>query len=567
MALRWALDPTATLTHADWPIARDADTPGESDSVVVTFSLDAGGRAESAIRTIRRIGPRTGRAHYQLKSRTPVEEKLKKANVPKIREELTLVPYGEKYTEPGKIDRTKILALRDEYLREHNASIVWTDEWEDLDSAPEGLPVVLLIPAVLDLADFTGERSKSAFRQIIAHRLKHHLMSQQEVQDAVSTLQTAFAKLNATAVSEDGNPLTVIQNELAGALSDWQVRFKIDVGALSPPDLSSFIEPATSVFVDDGAMTSANSKGHGLQRAMLLELIRFEARMSSVRGAEKQPPMVLLVEEPEIYLHPQKQRSQARKLREIANSPSHQVLLTTHSPYFVDLANPRGIVRVSKPASLETRTQQISADLFTGDHADSNKRAFNMAYWFSQGRAEMLFARRIAFVEGPTEMALFPLLAEKLGVFDESVTLIDCASKDNLPLYCEVADLFGLDYVVVHDEDPVPPALQALADADFADSCCSTQRDRKKAEHRSKSRSTATNAAIFAAAKGRRVVVFSPDIEAEAGISRAQGSKKSKQMAAVERFQDVSATDIPESIREVVRAIYGISEAAVEVGG
>ena len=52
--------------------------------------------------------------------------------------------------------------------------------------------------------------------------------------------------------------------------------------------------------------------------------------------------LVLVIEEPESHLHPIAQRWLAEKVRDL-HGDAVQVIVTTHSPAFVDLANPGGI--------------------------------------------------------------------------------------------------------------------------------------------------------------------------------------------------------------------------------
>ena len=70
----------------------------------------------------------------------------------------------------------------------------------------------------------------------------------------------------------------------------------------------------------------------------------------------------------------------------------------------------------------------LADDLFPGDDGKDRKARFNMAHWINPERAEMFFARRAVFVEGPTERVILPYLAKRLGVLDPEVSIIDCGS-------------------------------------------------------------------------------------------------------------------------------------------
>jgi len=73
------------------------------------------------------------------------------------------------------------------------------------------------------------------------------------------------------------------------------------------------------------------------------------------------PPRVLLVEEPENGIHPKRLRDILTILRELIGEQSHtQVLLTTHSPYVVDLFEPEEVTLCTKLDNGEVKTTRLS---------------------------------------------------------------------------------------------------------------------------------------------------------------------------------------------------------------
>jgi hypothetical protein len=86
---------------------------------------------------------------------------------------------------------------------------------------------------------------------------------------------------------------------------------------------------SATVIVDDGTPTELNYKGDGVQSLAALALMR-HASESSARGRT----FVIVVEEPESHLHPKAMHSLKSVLNEL--SKNHQLVLTTHSPLFVD---------------------------------------------------------------------------------------------------------------------------------------------------------------------------------------------------------------------------------------
>jgi predicted ATPase len=74
-----------------------------------------------------------------------------------------------------------------------------------------------------------------------------------------------------------------------------------------------------------------------------------------------QPPRVLLVEEPENGVHPKRLRDVLTVLRELVREQSHtQIVLTTHSPYVVDLFSPDEVTLCTMQNNGEVKTTRLS---------------------------------------------------------------------------------------------------------------------------------------------------------------------------------------------------------------
>lgn len=74
-----------------------------------------------------------------------------------------------------------------------------------------------------------------------------------------------------------------------------------------------------------------------------------------------QPPRLLLVEEPENGIHPKRLRDILTVLRELVGEQSHtQIVLTTHSPYVVDLFEPEEVTLCTKLDNGEIKTTRLS---------------------------------------------------------------------------------------------------------------------------------------------------------------------------------------------------------------
>ncbi len=122
----------------------------------------------------------------------------------------------------------------------------------------------------------------------------------------------------------------------------------------------------------------------------------------AMKLATSQPGTVLLVDEPEISLHPQAQRALMRALRTL----DVQMLVATHSGTLLDRADPRRVVRLRRtPAGIELASPSTLSD------DDARK----LARFTSPQTAEAFFARAVILVEGLSDQIVLEVLAERQG--------------------------------------------------------------------------------------------------------------------------------------------------------
>jgi putative ATP-dependent endonuclease of OLD family len=149
--------------------------------------------------------------------------------------------------------------------------------------------------------------------------------------------------------------------------------------------------------------------GSGAQRAIEIALICYLAKVAA--GAEVNcARKLLLIDEPELYLHPQGVRRVRQALATLATK-SFQVVFSTHSPLMLDRANAAHtvIVRKEPAAGAVTRKplQQAVRDALA--EAESQSRVL-----FELGNvADIYFAERVVICEGKTDRRILPLAYER----------------------------------------------------------------------------------------------------------------------------------------------------------
>ena len=490
----------------------------------------------------------------------PEYEWLRADNAGKFtsRSKIQATPLCDLVPESGRITKAIVEGAQQDYIDKHREDIQFK---RNLESGPllgqknvagGVLPEFYLIPAVRDLSDEIKVRSTTTFGRLMTRAVRDMAERDQRFIDARIQLKELVDSLNERDASKySTNELFALERGIEQELVDWSVKVNIEV---TPPELEKLFELGTDIHLDDGVRTTADRKGHGLQRAMIFALLRsWAATLQSERSAtaangvsprRESDSVIFAMEEPELFLHPHAQRRLSAALREISETAEHQVFLCTHSTHFVDLSHYKDIAIIKKSgSSSNTQVRQCTEELFGGDDLHDKKKRFQMAQWINPERGEIFFARRVVFVEGETEKVLIPFLSKQIGVFDPSVSVIDCGSKHNLPLYIAIANAFEMSYLVVHDEDPLPATIPG-----------DWNRDKKL----SKRRTFELNQKISEMVKLQfgAIEMMCPDLETAGGVSRSQGDRKGKPLAALEHFDGISLDEIPRALTDLVIAAY-----------
>lgn len=172
---------------------------------------------------------------------------------------------------------------------------------------------------------------------------------------------------------------------------------------------------------------------------------------------------VLVIDEPEANLHPLAQQWLATRLNRLA-APGLQVVVTTHSPHFVDLAKPENLVMVSKGQDGATRVVQRSLDelkaylVERGADPDRTQPETVGQFYAAGATTEIVsgfFARRCVLVEGRTESLALPelLRARGLDVLKEGIAVVPVEGIGNVAKWHRLYTALGIECFCVFDTD------------------------------------------------------------------------------------------------------------------
>ncbi len=156
---------------------------------------------------------------------------------------------------------------------------------------------------------------------------------------------------------------------------------------------------------------------------------------------------IILFEDPELYLYPQKERELYNYFIKLSNRGA-SIYLKTSSSCFLGLKQYKSICIIKKVDN-EVTPFQTNKNIFRGDEI----KAFNMNYWINPDRAELFFAKKVILVEGQTDKIVISYLAKSLGIFKYDYSIIECGSKSTIPQFISLLNSFNIPYTAIYDKD------------------------------------------------------------------------------------------------------------------
>ena len=186
----------------------------------------------------------------------------------------------------------------------------------------------------------------------------------------------------------------------------------------------------------------------GLYRSLVFEIFCALAQHSKNMERSILENTLILFEEPELYLHPQKQKELFSNIY-ILTKLGAQIYVATHSNNFINLHMYKSICIVRKNRESGSKVFQFKGYLFSGDEIKN----FNMNYWINPDRSELFFAKKVILVEGQTDKIVLGYLSKRLGIYKYDYSILECGSKSLIPQFIKLLNVFKIPYVAVYDRD------------------------------------------------------------------------------------------------------------------
>ncbi|WP_128476123.1 ATP-dependent nuclease [Halorussus pelagicus] len=154
---------------------------------------------------------------------------------------------------------------------------------------------------------------------------------------------------------------------------------------------------------------------------------------------------LLMIEEPELHLHPEAEREVYEMITEVA-SESTQIIVATHSNVFVDESNISNIIRAERNRTTEFRS--ISSE-------DIHEELLDLGY----SQSGLLQSEGVIFVEGKSDKMVILAIAKNLGYDfnDLGITLIPLEGESKMRTHgrslVKTLYAFGIPYRFLVDSD------------------------------------------------------------------------------------------------------------------
>lgn len=321
------------------------------------------------------------------------------------------------------------------------------------------------VPAVRDLTLETADNKSSALGSLLNILVTDRVEQRVELKQLREEVRERYKQIFS---SQNQAELRELANEVTRRLVDYHLGSEVRLGwrQVAPPEIA--LPPVETFLMEDGFSGDVGRKGHGLQRAMILALLQARATVGTT--APTQRALLLAIEEPELYQHPMQCRQWMKVLRGITGTGGTQVIFTTHSPHFVDLAWFDQIRIVQKTATVGgapwvTTTRSASLGRVAEALAAASGRTvadFTAATLRARARPVMtalvnegFFARVVVLVEGGTEVGLLQEVARRRSAEWEAkgVAVIDAGGKANLDRPLVIFRELGIPTYVLFDGD------------------------------------------------------------------------------------------------------------------
>lgn len=348
----------------------------------------------------------------------------------------------------------------------------------------------LFIPAVREASDDAAEGRGSVLTELMDMVVRSVVANK----DTVKKLREETQKRYEDIMQPENLPeLQGLSSQLSKTLQAFVPNAAVDLRWLPLDKINIEMPKADVKLVEDRYATAVHRTGHGLQRAFILTMLQhLVMAQSSINNKLTEPHkvtpepvpaakvslpnLVLAIEEPELYQHPNRQRHLANIFLRLAQGSTPgvaektQIIYATHSPLFVGLDRFNQIRLLRKTTNgdnnpkvtkvIGTTLDKIAEKLWEVNGKKETKYTGKtlihrlhsiMTPWINEG----FFADTVVLVEGEDDYAAIMGMARTMNCDLDSmgVSVIPVSGKSSLDRPAVIFKEFGIPVYILWDGD------------------------------------------------------------------------------------------------------------------
>jgi Predicted ATP-dependent endonuclease of the OLD family len=331
----------------------------------------------------------------------------------------------------------------------------WAKNPTGIDGAISQLfPDPIFIEAMQDAAEDVAKFGRSTtigqlFTEIVAPIREKHSA---KIREALANVQAALSPDGA----QRDETLVKIDELMAEQVGKYfpGISVKADIPI---PQFDDFLKGGTVKVFEPGHETDdwvpINAMGHGAQRAVQMALINCLSRIKAEGESGSPKTTLLLVDEPELYLHPTAIERTRAALNSLSRS-EYQVVFSTHSACMVAREDAANVLLVRKENTkgtycLPTLTEAVNTRIAEADH--QAELLFSLSH-----SSKILFSDRVIIAEGKTERRLLPgILHVVTGktIEEMKAALVEVDGTNNVLAAMGILSAMGIPNYAIVDLD------------------------------------------------------------------------------------------------------------------
>ncbi|MFC1619191.1 ATP-dependent endonuclease [Candidatus Neomarinimicrobiota bacterium] len=317
----------------------------------------------------------------------------------------------------------------------------------------------VFVPAVKDATTENEESKYTAIGKLLDRTIRSKISFDKQLSEIKATAEENYRQI----IESQQSALSEISKSLNKRISIWahaDAHLRLEWWQ-NPQKAIRIEEPIAHSIIGEGQFEGdVHRFGHGLQRSYLLAILQELASTTD----QPDTTLILACEEPELYQHPPQARYMSQILTELSRSNS-QIMLTSHSPYFVDGRNFNN-VRMVRQSGMKTTVCMTSADQVAQKISKANDDAnvpsetgmlAKIHQTMLSSINELFFTNHLILVEGLEDQAYIVAYLHLLNQFNEfhkqGCHIVPANAKNRIIRPLAIAQLLDIPTFVIFDTD------------------------------------------------------------------------------------------------------------------